>query len=317
MLEIYYYDNGVKKARVEQLPMLKKKQLWIDVQRMTKKESEILKSVFDLHPLTVEDLSKTHTRIKVEEFSHYLFCVFYGVRNDNGLELMELDFILGENFLISNHYYNIKDYEDLKENKEQLAELFRSGNDFIFHYLLDTQVDNYFPVLDEIDVQLDHIEEKVTKSIDPEIVKKILQLKRLILLVKKAALPQREKLSFLQLNGSKRISHKALPYFRDIYDHSIRVCDYIDSHRESVASTFEFYMSAVNNNTNEVMKMLSIVATIVLPLTVISSIYGTNFSNLPGAQFHYGFWVMVLMMFVVSGMMLHYFYKKGWVRIVM
>ncbi|HLC64607.1 MAG TPA: magnesium/cobalt transporter CorA [Candidatus Nanoarchaeia archaeon] len=316
MIDVHYFDKTVKKGSIGDLKRLKGKQLWVDVTNLTKKEAELLKKIFGIHPLTLEDLSKTHTRIKVEEFPNYLFCVFYGIKDIENGELEELDFILGEKFIITNHYHGIAAYEELKSNKDRLEELFKEGNDFVFHHLLDTQIDNYFPVLDVLDDEVENIEEEVTKGVNPAIVKKILEMKRHLILIKKAALPQREKLSYLLLKGSRHISRKAEPYFRDLYDHSIRVCDSVDNHREAITSAFEVYMSAVNNSTNDIMKMLSVVATIALPLTVISSIYGTNFKILPGAEFPYGFWLMIVLMLLISGVMFHYFLKRGWVKIV-
>ncbi len=317
MFDIFYYEKGsVKRGDVKDLGKLKKKQLWVDVTNITKKEEDILKTVFNLHPLTIEDLLHSQTRIKVEEFPNYLFCVFYGVQEKEHIEIMELDFVLGRNFFISNHLDEIKTFSELKNNPLKLASLFKQGNDFIFHYLLDIQVDNFFPVLDHIDDRIEVIEERVTKHISSHIMKDILDMKRLIILVKRTALPQRDKLSYLRMGNYAYISKDAIPYFRDIYDHAIRVCDAIDNYREAIANTFDVYMSAVNNNTNEIMKMLSIVATIALPLTVLSSIYGTNFTNLPGKDIPNGFWIMIIMMIIISGMMFHYFYRKGWIRIV-
>ncbi|MBI4440426.1 magnesium/cobalt transporter CorA [Candidatus Woesearchaeota archaeon] len=314
MIDAYYFDKSVKRVNVADLRKLRSRKLWVDITNITKKEAELVRETFGLHPLTIEDFSKTHTRVKVEEFPNYLFCVFYGIRGTS--ELVELDFVLGRNFIISNHFGEIPAYNGLKSNRERLGRLFREGNDFIFHYLLDTQVDNYFPILDAIDDEIEELEEKVVRSADPAIMRKILELKKSVLLIKRAALPAREKLSYLLLNKSSLISDKAIPYFRDIYDHSIRVCDAVDTNREAISGAFEFYMSAVNNSTNEIMKMLSIVATIALPLTVISSIYGTNFRFIPGAENPLGFWFMVVMMVVISATMFRYFWKRGWIRLV-
>lgn len=312
MIEIFYFDKTVKKGAAKDLNNLKNKQIWVDITDITKKEADLIKAAFNLHSLTTEDLYSSKVRIKVEEFPNYIFCVFYGIQKTKTIEIVELDFIIGNNFLITNHKKEIESYNLLKKNKERLENLFRKGNDFLFHRLLDMEIDNYSPVLETIDDQIENIEEKATKHPKPELLAKILKLKRLLVQIKKAAFPQREKISFLAKNEYKFLSKKSIPYFRDIYDHSIRVSDAIDNYRESISNTFDAYMSAVSNSMNEVMKFLSIIATIALPLTVISGIYGTNFATLPGSGFIYGFWVMILGMFLLSVVMVYNFKRKKW-----
>ena len=312
MIEIFYFDKGLKKGAVKDLENLKKKQVWLDISNISKGEAKLVKDAFGLHPLTTEDLISKNTRIKVEEFSNYLFCVFYGIQKTKSIGLVELDLVLGKNFVISSHLNKVDLIEELKNNKERLENLFKKGIDFIFHKLLDNEVDNYLPVLENIDDQIEYIEDEVTKRPRAEQLKKILKLKRLIVLIKKTTLPQREKISFLAKNDYRFISKKAIPYFRDIYDHSIRVSDTIDNYREALGNTFDAYMSSVSNNMNEVMKVLSVIATIALPLSVISGIFGTNFSNLPGSTFVYGFWAMIFFMILLSLGMIYYFKRKGW-----
>jgi magnesium transporter len=310
MIQIFYFDKKLKQAKVKDLPKLKNKKIWIDVTDITKEEAEILKKKFDLHPVTAEDLLNIITRIKVEEFPEYLFCIFYGIEKNK--DMIEIDFVLGENFIISNHRKPIPSIEDLKSSGNKIENLMNKGLDFVFHKLIDTEIDNFFPVMEKIDDQIESMEEEVTKTPKPEILSKILRLKRSLIQIKKITFPQREKIGQLAKNDYRFISKKSLPYFRDVYDHSIRVSDFIDNYREAVGNTFDVYMSAVSNNMNEVMKTLSIIATIALPLTVISGIYGTNFANLPGQHFYYGFWIMILAMIILSLSMIFYFKRRGW-----
>lgn len=312
MIEIFYFDKTVKKGTAKDLNKLKNKQLWIDSTNITKKEVDLIKETFSLHPLTAEDLYSSKVRVKVEEFPDYLFCVFYGIQKTKTIEMVELDFIIGKNFLITHHKKGIESYSLLKNSRERLKNLFRKGNDFLFHRLLDMEIDNYSPVLETVDDRIEAIEEKVTKHPKPELLTRVLKLKRLLVQVKKIVFPQREKISFLAKNEYRFLSKKSIPYFRDIYDHSIRVSDAVDNYREAISNTFDAYMSAVSNSMNEVMKVLSIIATIALPLTVISGIYGTNFAELPGSGFAYGFWVMILGMVLLSLFMVYYFKRKSW-----
>ncbi|MBD3203008.1 magnesium and cobalt transport protein CorA, partial [Candidatus Woesearchaeota archaeon] len=151
------------------------------------------------------------------------------------------------------------------------------------------------------------------KKPEPETLAQILSLKREINKLKRSSFSQREKISLLAKSDYKFITKKSKPYFRDVYDHMIRVSDSIENHRDSLSEAFNAYMSAVSNNMNEVMKVLSIIATIALPLTVISGIYGTNFIHLPGSKLYFGFWIMIFFMIIMVFAMIFYFKKRKWV----
>ncbi|MBN2457581.1 magnesium/cobalt transporter CorA [Candidatus Woesearchaeota archaeon] len=312
MIELFYFDKKVKQGDIKEIASFSGKRIWLDVTGITKDEAEQIRTIFRLHPLTAEDLYNSHTRIKVEEFSDYIFCVFYCIQKSRSLELIELDLVLGKNFIISNHRRKISSIDELKNNTERLSSLFEKGCDFLMHRLIDEEIDNFFPVLETLDDQIEAIEERVTRRPRPELLTRILEIKRNIVTIKKTAFPQREKLSFLAKNEYHLITKKAVPYFRDIYDHAIRVSDSVDNYREAIGNTFDAYMSSVSNNMNEVMKVLSIIATIAIPLTVISGIYGTNFTVLPGAGWTYGFWAMVAAMLLLCLGMIYFFWKRRW-----
>lgn len=313
MITIKYYDEQVKDGQLDNLSKLLKYKLWIDITSITEEEATIIGKSFSLHPLTVEDLHSSNARIKVEQFSNYMFCVFYGIKKTKKkLKVVECDFIIGENFIVSNSAEPLDSNENLKKNGKKLETLFKNGSEFIFHKLLDNEVDNYFPILEELDDELEDIEEEIIKKPQPKYLAKILNLKKSMRQTKRIGFQQRDKISFLAKNEYPFISKKAVPYFRDIYDHSIRVSDSIDNYREAISETFDAYMSAMSNNMNEVMKVLSIFATIALPMTVISGIYGTNFAILPGSKNPFGFWIMIIVMIVFVIVMINMFKKKKW-----
>ena len=203
MIEIVYFDQEVRRAKIQELDAVKAHPLWIDVTGITRQEAEVLRVAFDLHPLTVEDLLHANSRIKVEEFKQYVYCVFYGVQRPSvqhrkqPILLVEIDFVLGERYLISSHPGELPSLTELKGNPTYLDQLFRRGVEFIFHRILDREIDNYFPVLESIDDQIEDIEEKVTGRPRHPLLLRILALKRLVVLIKKVALPQREKISAL------------------------------------------------------------------------------------------------------------------------
>lgn len=312
MIDILYFDKGVKKGDIKSLGRLKGKPLWIDITKITKEESEAVEKAFNLHPVTADDLLHMNVRIKVESFNDYLFCVFYAINNSKQTELTETDFVLGKNYIISNHHKELESYRCLKADHDEVESLLKKGPDSILHYLLDKEICNFLPALEFIDDELEELDELVVKKPKPEHMSSVLKLKRQIVRIKKIVMPQREKISFLAKNDYSTISKKSLPYFRDLYDQAIIVSDHVENYRESIANTFEIYMSALSNKMNQVMKVLSVIATIALPLTVISSIYGTNFRNLPGSELDFGFYVMIGAMIILSLSLLLYFRKKGW-----
>ena len=317
MIEVFYLDRRIVRAAFS--PALIKtlrrtgKKVWIDMINPTEKEVDGIKRLFSLHPITAEDMLTVNTRAKIEEFDEYIFFVLYGVYKQRNIRLRELDFIMGKNFLVSAHKMEIDSFEKLKKNKKRLEELFKSGMDFVMHRLIDEEVDNFIPVLELFDDVIDKIEQDIIRSPDPHLLGKILDLKRRMSKIKKVIIPQQEKISFLAKNKYKLISPNCQTYFRDVHDHFYTVTDMIEDYRDALSSSFDAYMSSVSNKMNEVMKMLSIMATIMLPLGVMSGVYGMNFMFLPGAKSPEGFWVMIGAMMVLVVVMVTYFKKKGWV----
>ncbi len=307
MLEIRYLEETIKSGSDAKACV--GKPLWIDATDITKDEADSLQQAFDLHTLTVEDLLTARTRVKVEVFPDYLFCVFYVLRKG---QMVELDLILHEKGVISNHRGRIDGITGLIDDPDRLGSLLRKGHDFLFHRILDMEVDNFFPALEALESAIEGLEDEAITRPEPALLSRILEHKRRVVRIRKITLAQREKISTLAKSEQPLITKKAVPYFRDVYDHAIRVADMAESAREAVANAFDVYLSTISNNMNEVMKVLSVIATIALPLTVISGIYGTNFSNLPGAAIPNGFWVMLIgMVAMVVGMLL-FFRKRGW-----
>jgi magnesium transporter len=313
MITIYIINNKkLESIDITQLESVSYEKIWIDITNISKEESEILGKNFNLHQLVTEDLFNSNTRIKIEEFTDYLFFVFYTLKNRETLEFIELDFIINNKFLITNHREPIKSYEKLKNDNEKLLKIFERGTDFLFHRLIDKEVDDFYSVLEFISESIELLEEEAIKNTDRELMSRILSLKREINKMRKIVLAQREKFSYLTKNDLQFISKKSLPYFRDVYDHIIRASDFSDDLKETISNTYDLYMTTLSHKMNESMMVLSVFATISLPLGVISGIYGTNFIKLPGSEFTYGFWVMILLMLILSSSMLLFFKRRGW-----
>lgn len=299
MYTIYRLDKAFKEVK----KIDTRHKYWIQCSKLTKEEAAELQKILELHPLTTEDILNRNIRIKVEEFTEYIFCVFYTLR---GKEPVELDFVVGKNFVLSHGL-------DLDISPTTAAAALRKGPDFLFHLLIDQEVDHTFEELQKLSDQIDHLEDAVIKEASPKTLSRIHAVRRTTSNLRRIFLTQREKLGMLAKTELPLISAKSRPYFRDVYDHSIRVSDALESYKEAASNVFEIYMSSVSNNMNEVMKTLSIIATIALPLTVVSGVYGTNFLLLPGSKHPAGFWIMVGLMGVMILGMLVYFRKRRWI----
>lgn len=314
MIEVFYLDRKLKKGEPSQIRELyrQRKKIWIDVTDPTQNEVALLQEIFSLHPITVEDILTINTRAKIEEFENYIFVVLYGIYKRKNIRLREMDFVLERNVLITAHRQSIEGFEKLKREGKRLESIFKSGMDFLMHRLIDTEVDNFIPVLELFDDVIDRIEDRIIKKPEAKILEKILDLKRRINKIKKIIIPQQEKIAFLAKNKYALISSECQTYFRDVHDHFFTVTDMIEGYRDTLNGSFDAYMSSVSNTTNEVMKVLSVMATIMLPLTVISGVYGMNFVVLPGSRSPLGFWVVVGFMFIIIIIMLSFFRKRGW-----
>jgi magnesium transporter len=306
MIDAFVLDDGIMKTK----NLDTRKPIWIDVSDPTKPELESLKRRFSLHALTVEDCSKTGNRVKLEQFKEYLFIILYGVGKGKEIEQVQLNFILGKNFIITVHKGRINTFENLKKDTAKIKSLLSQGPDSALHHLMDMETDNYFPVLENLEEQIDEVEDEVYRSTDHRVLARLFRLKRQLLGIRRKTGPQKD--IMLQLSrGCPFISEHASVYFRDIYDHIIRIDESIDDYREVLSNTLEVHLSVVSNRMNEVMKTLTIIATIMLPLTVITGIYGMNL-NIPEAHYDSTYFIVISAMAIIIGGMVIYFWRKRW-----
>ncbi len=309
MIDLYVFDKGISKITTDEIDKHKDKLIWIDIIDITKGEADLIRDSFELHPLTTEDFVKAKVRVKIEEFPNYTFFVFYG---SNDVNVVEIDFVLNSRFIITNHKAPMDSFEDLKANLQKLESLFKKGTEFIFHKLLGDEIDDYEPVLEEIEDRIELCEEQLVTKPGKQLLINILKIKQDLVQIHKYVAPQQEKIRRLVKEEIPFLTKKSAPYFRDLNDHMIRIADTVNNQRETISAVFDAYTSFVSLKSNDVMKTLSIIATIMLPLTVISSIYGTNFSILPGATSPYGFWSMIAVMILLTAGLLYSFRKREW-----
>ena len=243
-------------------------ELWVDIDVTNRHQVALLEKVCGFHPLSVEDTLNPNSRVKLEEYPGYLFMIIRGVRffeetNDPyDLETFNLNFFLGSNYLVTVHGGQSLAIGDVVERVERNPELLKRGAERLMHAIADSAVDAYFPLLDRIDDFVDGLEKRVFVDFDRNALHEIFAVKRLVLQLRRHLSPQREVFSILTNRPSALITPESQVYFRDVYDHVLRINDSLDTYRELLSSTLDSYLTQVSNRLGEVTKGLSVVATI-------------------------------------------------------
>jgi len=272
---------------------------------------------FDLHPLTIGDIANTNQRPKLEEFNHYMFAILkmvYFNETHNSLTMEQLSIIMTKNVVISFQEKPGDVFEKIRENiRSGKNRIRKSGGDYLTYALIDAIVDNYFSVLEGIGEELDNLEERLLKNPTPKTLHSIHSLKRKLLNLRRSIWPVRDSINALLRSESRIITKPTLPYLRDLSDKTIRVIESVELHNDLIAGLLDIYFSNISNRTNDTMKVLTIIATIFIPLTFITGIYGMNFDNMPELMWEYGYFIIVGLMTFLGIAMFFFFKKKKWV----
>ena len=290
---------------------------WINIDGIYK--TEILEKAgkhFGLHPLVIEDIANTGQRPKVEDFGEYVFVVLKMLGYDEEkLEVTseQVSLILGTNFVISFQEKIGDVFDPIRQRiREAKGRIRRMGADYLSYALIDAVVDGYFSILEKLGDRIEGTEEVLIADPSPETLQAINYLKRELLFIRKSVWPLREVISSLHRGESSLISDATGVYFRDVYDHTIQVIDTVETFRDMASSMFDTYLSSISNRMNEVMKVLTIIATIFIPLTFVAGIYGMNFTFMPELKWHWGYPAVLLVMVGVFVTMILYFKRKKW-----
>ena len=274
---------GLSPERLRSAMSCEQHLLWVDIEEPTDEEIELLLEVFELHPLTVEDCIMPNVRPKLEDFERYLFIVLQGLKRVDGrLRTIELDVCLGRNFLLTIHSERIKSVEDDCARVEKKSPIITRGADFLFYAITDSLIDSYFPVLEEVEARVDEMESRLLSDSTERTLREILGIYNEIMVLRRTLAPHREILSRLNRGDLPFIKPANAVYFRDIYDHLLRMSDLVDSCREVTTMSLEAYATIVSNRLNEIMKTMTAFATLALPLIIVTGIYGMNFGEHPG-----------------------------------
>lgn len=291
---------------------------WVSVEGLH--DSSMVKDLakhFDLHPLTVEDILNVEQRPKVEEFDNYLFITLKMLlwqQKTSSFTVKQVSFVLGKNFVLSFQESDTALFDSIKNRLKSTPNqrLRQHGADYLTYRLIDAIVDQYFTVLEALGDQTEKSEEQILSSPTAQTMKVLYRLKRQMLLLRKAVWPMREVVGHLVHIDEGLVSSFTRVYLRDVYDHTVQAIDTLETFRDMMGTMMDMYLSSITNRLNEVMKTLTIIATIFIPITTIASIYGMNFKYMPELNWHWGYYTVLLVMLTMGSGMMLYFWRKKW-----
>ena len=274
--------------------------LWMDIDSTVQSQHALLETLFRFHPLAIEDTLNPASRVKLEEYPGFLYVVIRAVQlaadteDPYDLETKDLHCFLGPSFLVTVHAGGMAPVDTVWEIMRRSPELLDRGVERTLHAVLDTTIDGYFPILEQVDDFIDGLDERVFVTFDETALRDLFQVKRLVLSLRRYLQPSREVLNVLSNRPSMLVAPDVQIYFRDIYDHVLRINDALDTYRDLLGSTMDAYLTQVSNRLSATTKRLSVVATLSLPFVVVSGMWGMNVSGVPFSQWPNGFWVLLL-----------------------
>lgn len=290
--------------------------LWVNVGGVH--DPELVRAIgerFGIHPLNLEDVMNTDHRPKVEDHSDYLFIILKHFHPDAGGELKseQVSVFLGPRFVLSFEETPDDLFKPVQERlRSGLRKYWSMGPGYLAYCLLDTVIDNYFVIMEQFDDAIDRLEEQSSGGILEGVSAQIQSLRREIIYVRRAVWPLREVIGFIQKRNTSLIDASCNPFFMDIYDHIIQVLDTTETFREILSNLFDIFLSSQSNRMNEIMKVLTIIATTMLPLTLVAGIYGMNFKVMPERDTSWGYYYSLGLMAVIFVSMLVYFRRRKW-----
>jgi len=288
---------------------------WINISGLHQTEIiEKLGNEFNLHPLTMEDIVNTGQRSKLEEYDEYLYLVLKMLYyEENKLFSEQISIIMRKNVIITFQEQSGDIFDALRKRiSKKHSRIRKMKIDFLLYSILDAIVDNYFYMLEKMGEEIERLENELLEEPDKTSLVKIKNFKKETIFLRKSIWPLREVINFLTKSDSKLINKSTHLYLRDVYDHTIQVMDTIESFRDILSGFLDIYLSSVSNRMNEVMKTLTIIATIFIPLTFIAGIYGMNFKFMPELEWRWGYFAVWGLMIVIFISMIFYFKRKKW-----
>jgi len=275
-----------------------------------------LAALFGLHPLTTEDIGNPAQRPKAENFEHYLFFALKMLTYDDATHSIlneNVSVVLGDRWVVS---FQEREGDVLAPVRDRIrsgkGRLRSEGADYLAYAIMDSVVDEYFVVLEKLGDHIEEIDEQILAVPDRTHMKELHRLKREILFLRKAVWPLREEISTIEKSGSRLVGDSIKPFLRDLYDHTIEIIDMVETNRDIVSGMHDTFLSAVSNRMNEIMKVLTIIGTIFIPLTFIAGVYGMNFEHMPELKWPRGYYGVMALMAALALGMLAAFKKRKW-----
>lgn len=292
--------------------------LWVHIDSTVRQQVAILDRLFGFHPLAVEDVLNPASRPKVDQYDNYLFVTLRSIAfreatpDPYDVETTNLYLFVGPGWLVTAHAGPSPVIDHLHDLCVRTPDLLGRGAARMAHHVMDAAVDAFFPILDRVDEFIDSLEDRVFRSFDEESLRDIFAVKRLVLSFRRYVAPQREIFNILSNRPSPLLPPDVQLYFRDVYDHMLRINDSLDTYRDLLGSTMESYLSQVSNRLNQVTKALSIVATLSVPFVVVSGMWGMNFVHVPLAQNRWGFEIMLAAQLFAGGALIAFLRWRRW-----
>jgi magnesium transporter len=290
--------------------------VWVDLEEPTAAELEILENPFAFHPLAIEDCLTPEHQPKIEDFGPNLFLIFRGIDFNppvSGFQTIKLAAFLGPNFLVTYHRLPMRSIAAVREkySHDDSGHLFR-GVDYLLYEILDHLIEFYFPILEALEDEIEAVEDRIFTQDDEQTLDTILSLKRRVLEIKRTLAPHRELFGRIARNEFEEITPPTVVFYRDLYDSTYRLTEVADSYRDLLSGTLDAHISMVSHRLNQVMKVLTIFSTILLPLTFIAGVYGMNFDFMPELHWKYGYFLVWGVMLSVALTLLWIFRRRGW-----
>ena len=317
---IDYDSKNVRELDVKRIeecfPFREKKTVtWININGLH--DTAIIRTLgskFGLHALVMEDIAHTMQRPKKEDFENYIYIVVKMLHFDaDAVDVEQVSLILGENFVISFQEREGDVFDAVRERIRSGKGVIREkGADYLTYRLLDALVDNYFVILEKVGDSIESLESELLTNPTLGTLKKINSLKRELIFLRKSVWPLREVVGGVEKGESRLIKKGTLIYFRDVYDHTIQIIEAVETFRDMLSGMTDLYLSTVSNRMNEIMKVLTIIATIFIPLTFVVGVYGMNFQYMPELSWKYGYFLVLALMLAIFGGMMLYFRGKKW-----
>lgn len=291
---------------------------WIDIVGIHEVQNvALLGQHFNIHPLLLEDVFNTEQRPKIEDLGSYVFLLIkhlvYEEESEN-TSIEQLSLVLGPDYVLSFQETDRSVFGPILERlRTESARIRSRGADFLIYALLDVVVDNYFVVLEKLGDRIESLEEELTENPDQALLRRIQHLRRDLTFVRRSTWPLREVIAALERRESDLVKDSTILYLRDVYDHTVQAIDTIETLRDTLTGMLDLYLSSVSYRLNSVMKVLTIIATVFMPLTFIAGVYGMNFKNMPELEWEWGYPFVLFAMLAIAVSMLGYFKAKKWI----